>query len=34
MSIAVLGIIKESFQAMGLNYDFKRWKGKLSRVKL
>lgn len=28
MSIAVLGIIKESFQEMGLNYNFKRYKGK------
>ena len=28
MSITVLGIVKDSFKAMGLNYDFKRWKGK------
>lgn len=28
MSIMVLGIIKDSFKEMGLNYDFKRWKGK------
>ncbi len=27
MSIAVLGSIKDSFKEMGLNYDFKTWKG-------